>query len=196
MSQQLRQGGAAIAAVCLAICFGAGCSSTHVPTATSSSVTTSTISSATTSPPSTSTSAPSASEPTTTRPTAPVSQTVNNYCPSAVTVAYSPGSGPPGTHVRVTGSGFVGQCAQTARGPAYRFNLIIELPGCELIGGPPTPSVVDVSSSGALSGSFTVPSTGDCFQQANSTRALPSGQYRVTLGSHSADLGTFTVTSS
>lgn len=111
-----------------------------------------------------------------------------------MTVTYSPGSGPPGTLVRVSGTGFVGETGQIAQSPGYRFALIIELPGCELI-GQPADAMVSVGGSGALAGSFVVPTTGDCFQQVNGTRSLPPGLYRVVLGSHSGDLGTFSVTS-
>lgn len=116
-----------------------------------------------------------------------------NFGGTLVKIAYDPDSGPAGTHVQVTGSGFLGQAEQTAQNDAYGFNLLIELPGCELIGAP-TDAAVAVSSSGSLSGSFTVPTTGGCFQQMV-TKALTPGQYQVLLGAHTANLGTFTVTS-
>jgi hypothetical protein len=113
----------------------------------------------------------------------------------SVTVTYTPDSGPPGTHVLVAGSGFVGDAGTIAQQDAYRFNLFsdADLPTCELIAAPSDASIT-VSLSGSLSGSFTVPNTGGCFQQT-STRPLAPGRYQVLLGGHTAELGTFTVTS-
>lgn len=112
-----------------------------------------------------------------------------------VEVAYSPDSGPPGTHVQVTGSGFVGDdAASIAQNDAYRFNLLIELSGCELIASP-SDATVSVSASGVLSGSFTVPPTGECFQSNGVMKPLSPGVYQVLLGTHTANLGTFQVTS-
>jgi len=161
-------------------CSVAGCSSS--PASRSST---------TTSEPSTSTSVPPASTTTTATPAS--TQHVEYGGVTPVTVTYDPDSGPPGTHVQVTGSGFVGQSGQIAQNDAYRFNLLIELSACELIGAP-TDAMVSVSPSGGLSGSFTVPSTGGCFQQMV-TKPLSPGQYQMLLGAHTANLGTFTVTS-
>ena len=96
----------------------------------------------------------------------------------------------------MTGSGFVGEVGTIARQDSYRFNLLtdVDLPGCELIGAP-TDATVTVSPSGSLSGSFTLPGAGGCFQQTV-TKPLSPGQYQVLLGGHTSNLGTFTVTSS
>lgn len=165
------------------VCVGAACSSS----ASSSAGSSSTSSSATSSP-------PTSEGSTTTSTTVP--QTVQ-YGGAIVTVTYEPDSGPPGTHVEVTGSGFGGQAAQIAQNDAYRFYLDNEAtpPSCELIGQSQS-ATASIAPSGALSGTFIVPSTGSCFQQVNSTRPLSPGRYTVLLGAHAASLGTFTVTAS
>lgn len=187
VNRALRQAG--IAAVCL-LAFGA-CGSSHGSATTASSLVTNTTPPATTLPPETPTSGSLGSAPTT-RPTAPPLTQQVVYSGVQVTVTYSPSSGRPGARVGVTGSGFVGQAGQIAQNDAYRFNLQIELPGCELI-AQPSNATGTVSSSGALSGSFTVPSTGECFQQSVD-KPLSPGQYTVLLGAHTASLGIFTIT--
>lgn len=112
-----------------------------------------------------------------------------------MTVAYTPDAGPAGTHVVVSGSGFTGSVRSTALSGSYTFSLLIDLPGCELIAYN-TNAHVQIDASGNLSGSFTVPVSGSCFQGNGTLQPLPPGEYRVVLGVHVGDIGTFLLTDS
>ena len=124
------------------------------------------------------------------------------YEDQTVSVTVDPGGGSPGTEVSVTGSGFVGQAGQSARNHAYYFALISDsvVKNCELIseGDRPGPQSdnpsITVSPEGHLTGSFTVPHSGACFQQNGTDQPLAPGLYNISLGSHADYIDQFQVT--
>lgn len=117
------------------------------------------------------------------------------YAGTTVRFTMSPISGPIGTRVHVSGQGFTGAAGDEARAHSYFFALVglPNGPGCELI-APSVDPQVSIDLAGNLTGSFSIPSRGSCFQQSGSARPLPPGSYYITLGSHSDSLAQFAVT--
>lgn len=127
-----------------------------------------------------------------------------------------PASGPPGTHVSITGHLSPAQVrvyqADFQR-PAY-FSLITDvfancaknsancsagprsLTGCELIVSAINPVVHLDPATGRVSGSFTVGRAGTCFQDhpTGHPRATLRGRYDLAIGPHASSWALFTVT--
>src|SRR5438270_11149515 len=79
---------------------------------------------------------------------------------SAPSFTLSPSSGPVGTTVQFTGQVDPSQI-EAFRSPAY-FTLLADVPGCELLVDLHN-THIGVDDAGAVSGSFTVGGTGQCF---------------------------------
>ena len=102
-----------------------------------------------------------------------------------------PDHGPPGTRVTI-----VGECFEERQwNHGYGIFLIRQFSQpreCEVIGWG-NPFRFRVDSRGRGRGFFTVPSSGDCFQQDYGRRVTP-GVYAIGLGCHACGVGTFRVT--
>ena len=108
----------------------------------------------------------------------------------AGSVVLHPTGGPVGT--RVTFEGDVNPTVIALMRQHAYFNLIHELPHCELLLELLQPTI-EVGDTGHVTGSFVVGREGRCFQQDRTVVAVP-GRYGLSIGCHACDLAEFQVT--
>jgi hypothetical protein len=121
--------------------------------------------------------------------------------PTDPCLTLTPGSGPVGTHVRVTGriTRDLANVRDQFHNPSY-FALIHEFdhgfpghPGeCELLVGA-GPFHLHLTASGLVSGSFIVGKSGGCFQEDGSDPTQP-GRYGLVVGCHACTVASFQIT--
>ena len=137
----------------------------QVPTAPSTSTTTATTLPVTSTAPST-TSAPA----TTARPSTTAAPVLVNGIPQ---VTATPARAPVGGRVRLEGTGFTDPMWRTAEPPLWLAGGT----GCNFYAQ--ASHSITVSSTGRLTGEFTVPSTGNCRMSDILERPVTSGAYRI-----------------
>lgn len=109
---------------------------------------------------------------------------------SIPTFDLAPTSGPVGTPVHFTGQVDPSQI-DAFQNPSY-FTLTRDIEGCELVVTLQNKAIT-VDASGAVSGSFVVGGTGQCFQ-TDSSRPVVDGTYNLAISCHACSVGSFTVT--
>lgn len=117
---------------------------------------------------------------------------------STPTLTLTPATGPPGTHVVISGHLTATQLPVwtpmlTASGI---FALLTDLQGCELVGVTTDETIHVDTATGDVTGSFVVGSTGTCVQSDPDalTHAAPAGEYRLSIGCLACQVGSFTLT--
>jgi len=128
-----------------------------------------------------------ATEPITTaspQPSSPASEPV---------VTLDPDSGPVGTRIQVSGSGFSSDLAS-------QHDVIVTLNrefagGCGLVGGVRVKHL-NIAKNGDLTAELVIKARGDCFQEPGRHHAVTPGQYEVAIGCMACNVRSFEVTRS
>jgi hypothetical protein len=125
----------------------------------------------------------------TSRPSPPASHASRRPAGPAVTLR--PGSGPVGTRVTVTGSGFDPALSSA---PVILLTLNRGFPGgCALVGGV-REIRMHVNANGRLSGQFIITAHGTCFQEPGRRHRVTPGVYQVAIGCMACNVHAFRVT--
>jgi hypothetical protein len=106
-------------------------------------------------------------------------------------VKLDPASGPVGTRIEVTGSGFGSDLAG-------QRHIIITLnrefaDGCGLVGGIRV-NHLNIRKNGNLTGELVVMARGDCFQEPGRHHAVTPGQYELAIGCMACNVHSFQIT--
>jgi hypothetical protein len=114
------------------------------------------------------------------------------------TLTLTPATGPPGTHVTISGKLTAAQIAVWAPmlTTSGMFELLTDLQNCELAGVTTNETIHLDTSTGVVTGAFVVGSTGICVQSDPdaATHSAPPGVYRLAIGCGACQVATFTLT--